>query len=75
MPHMSCEVGRQCPQTARLLNWAWSSPPIPCGERCARLQDKLVQLSVAKLLGEALHRIHHNKSISALFQKGVTSKR
>ena len=48
---------------------------IPCGERCARLQDKLVQLSVAKLLGEALHRIHHNKSISALFQKGVTSKR
>lgn len=42
---------------------------IPTGERCAPLGDKLVELSVASLLGEALHRIHHNQSVSSLFRR------
>lgn len=41
---------------------------IPCGSRCAPIQDKLVELSVAELLGEAVHRIHHNMSVSSLFK-------
>ena len=42
---------------------------IPCGTRCAPIQAKLVELSVAELLGEAVHRIHHNRSVSSLFRK------
>ncbi len=42
---------------------------IPCGSRCAPIQDKLVELSVAQLLGEAIHRIHHHESVSSLFRK------
>jgi ribose-phosphate pyrophosphokinase len=48
---------------------------IPCGERCAPIADKLVELSVAELIGEAIHRIHHNQSVSALFRKGAGGKR
>jgi ribose-phosphate pyrophosphokinase len=40
---------------------------IPVGTRCEPVQDRLVVLSVADLLGEAIHRIHHNQSVSALF--------
>jgi len=40
---------------------------IPVGDRCAPIRDRLVVLSVAELLGEAIHRIHHNQSVSALF--------
>jgi len=48
---------------------------IPCGDRCRPIREKLVELSVAKLLGEAIHRIHHNESVSALFRKGSGGKR
>ncbi|MEZ6191696.1 MAG: ribose-phosphate pyrophosphokinase [Phycisphaerales bacterium] len=48
---------------------------IPCGSRCAPVQDKLVELSVAKLLGEAIRRIHHNQSVSSLFRPESGSKR
>ncbi len=48
---------------------------IPCGSRCAPIQDKLVELSVAQLLGEAMHRIHHNMSLSSLFRTNGGSKR
>jgi ribose-phosphate pyrophosphokinase len=40
---------------------------IPVGARCREIQDRLVVLSVADLLGEAIHRIHNNQSVSALF--------
>ena len=31
------------------------------------IRDRIEVLSVAELLGEAIHRIHHNESVSALF--------
>jgi ribose-phosphate pyrophosphokinase len=40
------------------------------GVRCNPIREKLVELSVAELLGEAMHRIHHNRSISSLFRHG-----
>jgi ribose-phosphate pyrophosphokinase len=51
------------------------SDTIPCGQRCAKIADKLTVLSVAGLLGEAIHRIHHHQSVSALFKPGITGKR
>lgn len=41
---------------------------IPVGNRAEPIKDRLVVLSVAELLGEAIHRIHHNESVSALFR-------
>ncbi len=48
---------------------------IPCGLRCEPIQEKLVVLSVAELLGEAISRIHENRSVSSLFKPGNSSKR
>lgn len=48
---------------------------IPTGERCNPIRGKLVELCVSKLLGEAIHRIHHNLSVSALFQHTAGVKR
>lgn len=48
---------------------------IPIGRRLEALGAKLVTLTVAPLLGEAVHRIHHDQSISALFRNGVGVKR
>jgi len=42
---------------------------IPSGARAEPIQDRLEILSVAELLGEAIHRIHHNESVSALFDR------
>jgi ribose-phosphate pyrophosphokinase len=42
---------------------------IPIGDRCERIKDRLVVLGVAELLGEAIHRIHHNESVSAMFNR------
>jgi ribose-phosphate pyrophosphokinase len=43
---------------------------IPIGSRVDALKDRVEVLSVAGLVGEAIHRIHHNKSVSALFDGG-----
>jgi ribose-phosphate pyrophosphokinase len=40
---------------------------IPLGEKAALLGDRVKVLSVCKLLGEAIRRIHVNESISSLF--------
>lgn len=41
---------------------------IPLGDRCKVIEDRVVRLSVAELLGEAIGRIHNNASVSALFK-------
>ena len=48
---------------------------IPCGARTKALDAKLEVLTVAPLLGEAIHRIHHDQSISALFRHAGGAKR
>jgi len=49
---------------------------IPDGPRRFKLiEDKTTVLSVAPLLGEAVHRIHHDMSVSALFQEVGGTKR
>jgi ribose-phosphate pyrophosphokinase len=43
---------------------------IAIGGRADALKDRIEVLSIAGLLGEAIHRIHHNESVSALFDGG-----
>ncbi len=40
---------------------------IPIGSRLEVIKNRVEVLSVAELLGETIHRIHHNESVSALF--------
>lgn len=48
---------------------------IPGGPRLDPLGDRIVMLSVAPLLADAVHRIHHDQSVSALFRSGMGTKR
>ncbi len=48
---------------------------IPGGARLQPLAHKIQTLSVARLLGEAIHRIHHDQSVSAMFRSGIGTKR
>ena len=48
---------------------------IPSNGRYEPIQDKIVELCVGPLLGDAIHRIHHNQSVSALFRRGSGTKR
>jgi len=48
---------------------------IPDGPRVEPIRHKLVQLCVSRLLAEAIHRTHHNMSISALFRQTSGVKR
>ena len=48
---------------------------LPDNGRYRALEDKLVRLTVGRLLGEAVHRIHHDMSVSALFREAVGTKR
>ncbi|MBX3354051.1 MAG: ribose-phosphate pyrophosphokinase [Phycisphaeraceae bacterium] len=51
------------------------SNTIPGAARLDPIRPKLVELCVGKLLGEAIHRIHHNMSVSALFRRSGGTKR
>ncbi len=48
---------------------------IPAGDRLEPIRERYTELCVAHLLGEAIHRIHHNMSVSALFRKTAGAKR
>ncbi|MEM6331821.1 MAG: ribose-phosphate pyrophosphokinase [Planctomycetota bacterium] len=48
---------------------------IPCENRCKPIEHKLTELSVAPLLGDAMFRVHHNKSVSSLFKNNSGGKR
>jgi ribose-phosphate pyrophosphokinase len=48
---------------------------IPEGDRLGPIRDKVEVLSVAKLLADAIHHIHHNQSVSALFRGFAETKR
>jgi ribose-phosphate pyrophosphokinase len=48
---------------------------IPGDGRLEPVRHKLVELCVGPLLGEAIHRIHHNLSVSALFKGTAGTKR
>jgi ribose-phosphate pyrophosphokinase len=48
---------------------------IPSGDRIDPIKDRYIELCVSELLGEAIHRIHHNMSISALFRNTAGAKR
>jgi ribose-phosphate pyrophosphokinase len=63
------------PAMERLTNCPFTrlavTDTIPIGNRVDPIKDRVVVLSVAELLGEAIHRIHHNASVSALFREDV----
>jgi ribose-phosphate pyrophosphokinase len=67
-PAMSEERLGSCPFTKLAV-----TDTIPLGARAEPIRDRLEVLSVSGLLGEAIHRIHHNASVSALF-KGEAAK-
>ena len=48
---------------------------IPLGPRVDPIRERLVELCVGPLIGEAIHRIHHDRSISELFKKSAGPKR
>jgi len=48
---------------------------IPCRDHVRELGDQLRVLSVGGLLGDAIHNIHHDLSVSALFRDGAGPKR
>lgn len=48
---------------------------LPNGDRFQSIQDKLIRLTVANLLGDAVHRIHHDQSVSSLLQARIGTKR
>ena len=48
---------------------------IPNGDRWAPISDKLHVLTAARLLGDAVYRIHHHQSVSALFRAAAATKR
>jgi ribose-phosphate pyrophosphokinase len=48
---------------------------VPIGPRCEPIRGKLVELCVSPLLAQAIHRIHNNQSVSALFKRTAGAKR
>jgi ribose-phosphate pyrophosphokinase len=47
---------------------------IPTQARCEKIKSKLVELSIANLIGEAIRRIHFDQSVSSLFRKNGGEK-
>ena len=48
---------------------------IPIADHARRYLPGLQVLSVSELLGEAIHRIHNNRSVSELFRGTAGTKR
>jgi len=48
---------------------------IPLSADAKRLGERLVELNVGGLLGEAIHNIHHDQSVSALLREAAGAKR
>ncbi len=48
---------------------------IPLSDRAKRLEGKLVELCLGELLGDAIHNIHHDQSVSALLRDAAGAKR
>jgi len=48
---------------------------IPASGRANPIEDKIVPLSLGRLLGEAVYRIHHDLSVSSLFREVAGTKR
>jgi len=67
------------PAMERLANSPFSrviiTDTIPTRDRSGALADKLVELSVGELLGQAIRRIHDNESVSAIFRDSTGVKR
>jgi len=67
------------PAMERLANSPFSrviiTDTIPTRGRSGPLADKLVELSVGELLGQAIRRIHDNESVSAIFRDSTGVKR
>jgi len=68
--HPAMERLASCPFTKLAV-----TDTIPIGNRADPIKDRLVVLSVAELVGEALKRIHHNESVSALLKDEFHSGR
>ena len=48
---------------------------IPAGDRVAPIRERYKELCIAELLGNAIHNIYHNKSVSELFRLTAGAKR
>jgi ribose-phosphate pyrophosphokinase len=48
---------------------------VPLPEGIGSLSDRIVQLDIGPLLGQAIQRIHNNESVSALFESNAGPKR
>jgi len=66
------------PALDRLVNCDFTklavTDTIPVGNRCEAIASRTEVLTVAGLIGEAIHRIHRNESVSALFANGKHGK-
>jgi ribose-phosphate pyrophosphokinase len=63
-PAMEAQRLPACPFTKLAV-----TDTIPIGNRADAIKDRLAVLSVSELFGEAIHRIHHNESVSDMFRK------
>jgi len=48
---------------------------LPMQDRIKGIEDRVAVLGISKLVASAIHHIHHNQSVSALFRRYAESKR